>query len=107
MLKKKLKRAEWLKCIVQLEPCTIAMEACGGSHYWAREFKKLGHDVKLISPQYVKPFVRGNKNDRNDAEAIVEAASRPRMRFVPINNEVANRCLNYLTALVLIAPRSQ
>src|SRR3990167_9872231 len=63
------------------------MEACGGSHYWAREFKTLGHDVKLISPQYVKPFVRGNKNDRNDAEAIVEAASRPRMRFVPMNNE--------------------
>jgi transposase len=87
VLKKKLKRAELLTFIVQLEPCLIIMEACGGSHYWAREFKKLGHEVKLISPQYVKPFVRGNKNDRNDAEAIVEAASRPRTRFVPINDE--------------------
>jgi transposase len=88
VLKKKLKRAELLRFIVQLEPCAIVMESCGGSSYWAREFKKLGHDAKLISPQFVKPFVRGNKNDRNDAEAIVEAASRPRTRFVPINDEV-------------------
>lgn len=87
ILKKKLKRSELLKFIAQMEPCVIVMEACGGSHYWAREFKKLGHDAKLISPQYVKPFVRGNKNDRNDAEAIVEAASRPRTRFVSINTE--------------------
>lgn len=87
ILKKKLKRAELLKFIAQMEPCMIAMEACGGSHYWAREFKKLGHKAELISPQYVKPFVRGNKNDRNDAEAIVEAVSRPRARFVPINDE--------------------
>ena len=87
VLKKKLKRAELLKFIAQLEQCAIVMEACGGSHYWAREFKKLGHEVKLINPKDVKPFVRGNKNDRNDAEAIVEAASRPRTRFVPINDE--------------------
>lgn len=87
VLKKKLKRAELLRFIAQMEPCTIIMETCGGSHYWAREFMKLGHEAKLISPQYVKPFVRGNKNDRNDAEAIVEAASRPRTRFVPINDE--------------------
>lgn len=87
VLKKKLKRAELMKFIAQMESCTIVMEACGGSHYWAREFKKLAHEAKLISPQYVKPFVRGNKNDRNDAEAIVEAASRPRARFVPINDE--------------------
>ena len=87
VLKKKLRRAQLMEYIVQLAPCTIVMEACGGSHYWAREFKKAGHQVKLISPQYVKPFVRGNKNDRNDAEAIVEAASRPRTRFVAINEE--------------------
>lgn len=60
------------------------MEACGGANYWARELIKLGHEVKLIAPQYVKPYVKGNKNDYNDAEAIVEAAQRPNMRFVPI-----------------------
>lgn len=110
VFKKKLKRTELLKFIAQLEPCTIVMEACGGSHYWAREFIKLRHIAKLISPQYVKPFVRGNKNDRNDAEAIVEAASRPRTRFVPINNEaeqdvrsihrVRSRLISERTALV-------
>lgn len=84
VFKKKLKRAKLLEFIAQLEPCIIAMEACGGSHYWAREFIKLGHDAKLISPQFVKPFVKTNKNDMNDAEAITEAASRPNMRFVPI-----------------------
>ena len=62
------------------------MEACGGANYWAREFIALGHQVKLIAPQYVKPFVKGNKNDYNDAEAIAEAAQRPTMRFVPIKS---------------------
>ena len=60
------------------------MEACGGSHYWAREIGKLGHEVKLISPQFVKPYVKGNKNDYNDAEGICEAAGRPNMRFVTV-----------------------
>jgi len=64
----------------------IVMEACGGANYWAREFIALGHQVKLIAPQYVKPFVKGNKNDYNDAEAIAEAAQRPTMRFVPIKS---------------------
>ena len=58
------------------------MESCGGSNYWYREFTKIGHTVKLISPQYVKPFVKTNKNDANDAQAIAEAASRPSMRYV-------------------------
>jgi len=62
------------------------MEACGGANYWARELVALGHEVKLIAPQYVKPYVKGNKNDYNDAEAIAEAAQRPSMRFVPIKN---------------------
>ena len=62
------------------------MEACGGANYWARELIALGHEVKLIAPQYVKPFVKGNKNDYNDAEAIAEASQRPRMRFVPIKS---------------------
>jgi transposase len=70
--------------MAKLEPCLIAMEACGGANYWARELIALGHEVKLIAPQYVKPYVKGNKNDYNDAEAIAEAAQRPNMRFVPI-----------------------
>ena len=84
--KKQLKRAQLLRYFAQLEPCVVAMEACGGANYWARELKALGHEVKLIAPQYVKPFVKGNKNDYNDAEAIAEAAQRPTMRFVPIKS---------------------
>ena len=64
------------------------VKACGGANYWAREFIALGHQVKLIAPQYVKPYVKGNKNDYNDAEAIAEAAQRPNMRFVPIKSVV-------------------
>ena len=84
--KKQLKRKQVLSYMANLEACLIAMEACGGAHYWAREFRKLGHEVKLIAPQYVKPFVKGNKNDYNDAEGITEAVQRPNMRFVPIKN---------------------
>lgn len=86
VLKKKLSRKHLLPFLANLPACTIAMEACGGANYWVRQFQKLGHEVKLISPQFVKPFVKSNKNDRNDAEAITEAASRPTMRFVPIKN---------------------
>jgi transposase len=82
MLKKKLTRDKLVEFIATLPACTIAMEVCGGANFWARKFKKLGYPVKLISPQFVKPFVKTNKNDRNDAEAIAEAASRPSMRFV-------------------------
>ena len=84
--KKQLKRKQVLPYLSRLEPCVIAMEACGGANYWAREMKDLGHEVKLIAPQYVKPYVKGNKNDYNDAEAIAEAAQRPTMRFVPIKS---------------------
>lgn len=82
--KKQLKRKQVLTYMAKIEPCMIVMEACGGANYWAREFVGMGHQVKLISPQYVKPFVKGNKNDYNDAEAIAEAGQRPNMRFVPI-----------------------
>ena len=82
--KKQLKRDKLLSYFAQLEPCVVAMEACGGANYWAREMQALGHEVKLIAPQYVKPYVKGNKNDYNDAEAIAEAAQRPTMRYVPI-----------------------
>lgn len=86
VIKKSLRRSELRSFIAQLPVCTIAMEACGGAHYWARQFQALGHTVKLISPQFVKPFVKTNKNDAHDAQAITEAASRPDMRFVPIKN---------------------
>ena len=72
--------------VAGLAPCLIGLEASGSAHYWAREFTKLGHTVQLISPQFVKPYVKGNKNDPNDAEAICEAVGRPHMRFVPIKS---------------------
>lgn len=84
--KKQLRRKQVLSFMATLEPCLIVMEACGSANYWARKFIELGHQVKLIAPQYVKPFVKGNKNDYNDAEGIVEAAQRPTMRFVPIKS---------------------
>jgi len=86
ILKKKVIRAKLIEFIMQLPPCLIGLEACSSSNYWARKFKQYGHDVKLISPQFVKPYVKSNKNDYNDAEAICEAVSRPNMRFVPIKN---------------------
>lgn len=82
--KRQLRRNQVLAYMAKLPPCLIVMEACGGAHYWARAFMAQGHQVKLIAPQYVKPFVRGNKNDYNDAQAIAEAAQRPAMRFVPV-----------------------
>jgi transposase len=69
-----------------LPPCLIGMEACGSAHYWARKLEALGHTVKLMAPQFVKPYVKTNKNDAADAEAICEAVTRPTMRFVPIKN---------------------
>jgi len=84
--KKMLKRSMLLNYIVQLEPCTIAIEACGSANHWAREFNKLGHKTVLIAPQFVAPYRKGNKNDYNDAQAIAEAAQRPNMRFVPIKS---------------------
>lgn len=83
-LRKRLRRDRLLPYMQNLAPCLVAMEACGGAHYWARKFRSYGHTVKLISPQYVKPYVKTNKNDYNDAEAINEAVGRPSMRFVGI-----------------------
>lgn len=84
--RRQLKRAQVLDFFRQLEPCLVAMEACGSAHYWARELGALGHEVRLIAPQFVKPYVKGDKHDAHDAEAICEAASRPSMRFVPVKN---------------------
>ena len=84
--KRQLRRSNWLQVLTEtLEPgCEIGMEACGGSHHWARELSSRGFVVKLVSPQFVKPFVKSQKNDANDAEAVCEAISRPSMRYVPI-----------------------
>jgi transposase len=86
--KRRLKRDQWLKALLnRVEPgCEIGMEACGGAHHWAREMQSRGYTVRLIPPQFVKPYVKSNKNDANDAEAICEAMSRPNMRFVTVKS---------------------
>jgi transposase len=86
VLRKQLKRNQVLAFFANLSACRVGLEACSGAHYWARELIKLGHDARLISPQFVKPYVKGNKNDANDAEAIGEAVGRSNMRFVPIKS---------------------
>jgi len=86
VLRKTLKRADVANFFAKLVPCVIGMEACGGAHFWARKLSGLGHTVKLMAPQFVKPYVKSNKNDARDAEAICEAVTRPNMRFVPIKN---------------------
>ena len=86
LVRKQLRRAQVLDYIKGIAPCLIGIEACGSSHYWARELSQLGHHVKLIPAQFVKPFVKGGKNDANDAEAICEAVGRPSMRFVTIKS---------------------
>jgi hypothetical protein len=85
-LKRQLKRAQMLPFFANRERCLIGMEACAGAHFWARKLQGLGHSVKLMAPQYVKPYVKSNKNDAADAEAICEAVGRPNMRFVAVKN---------------------
>src|ERR1700689_1222808 len=85
-LRRQLKRAQVLSFFVNLPRCVIGMEACGSAHFWARKFTEWGQTVKLMAPQFVNPYVKTNKNDAADAEAICEAVGRPNMRFVPIKN---------------------
>jgi transposase len=84
VFRKKLRRTEMVMFFAKLSPTVIAIEACGGSHHWARLLRSFGHQVKLIAPQFVKPYVKRGKNDAADAEALCEAMSRPAMRFVPV-----------------------
>ncbi len=86
VVKKQLRRNQVIPFFSNLEPCLVGMEACGGAHYWARKLELLGYTAKLMAPQFVKPYVKTNKNDAADAEAICEAVGRPSMRFVSIKN---------------------
>lgn len=110
VLRKQLRRSQMLEMFANKPPMLIGIEACGGAHYWARELTKLGHTVKTMAPQHVKAYVKSQKNDKRDAEAICEAVSRPTMRFVPIKTEdqqdmqaihrVRDRLVKSRTALV-------
>jgi transposase len=110
ILRKRLARGEVMPFMAKLPRVLVGMEACGGAHYWARQLREQGHEVKLMAPQYVKPYVKTNKNDLRDAEAIAEAVTRPSMRFVPIKNvaqqdlqalhRVRERLMGARTALV-------
>jgi hypothetical protein len=83
VLRRQLTRKQLLPFLAKLSPCLVGMEAGSGAHFWAREIGKLGHEARLMSPHFVKPYIKSNKNDANDAEAICEAVGRPSMRFVP------------------------
>jgi len=108
VVRKKLTRARVLSFFAGLRECVVAMEACASSHYWAREIGRLGHDVRLIAPAYVKPFVKRNKNDAADAEAIAEAAMRPTMRFVmPKDEEQQAAGMAFKTRDLFVRQRTQ
>lgn len=109
VFRKKLSRSRLLAFFSSQPPCLVAMEACAGAHHWGRELMRLGHEVRLIPPAYVKPFVKRQKNDEADAEAICEAAQRPTMRFVPVKSQAQQASGVVFRArdlLVRSAPRS-
>src|SRR3954449_2701465 len=108
VFRKKLRRGQLLAFLATLPPCTVAMEACGSAHYWAREIGMLGHAVRLIPPAYVKPFVKRQKNNATDAEAICEAAQRPTMRFVaPKSEQTQAAALVFRARDLLVRQRTQ
>ncbi len=108
LLRKRLPRSRMLAFFEKLAPCLIGIEACGSAHYWGRELSRLGHDVRLIPPSYVKPYVKRQKNDAADAEAICEAVTRPSMRFVPIKApEQQSMMVAHRTRSILTRQRTQ
>jgi transposase len=108
LFRKTLRRSKVLEFFGHLPPCLVAMEACAGAHHWAREIGRLGHAVRLIPPSYVKPFVKRQKNDSSDAEAICEAALRPTMRFVAVKSEAAQASAAiFRTCDLLVRQRTQ
>ena len=107
VLNKTIKRDKLRAFFVECEPCLVGMEACSGAHYWARELTKLGHEVRLMAAQFVIPYRKSGKNDRNDAEAICEAVSRPSMRFVPVKSVEQQAVLTvHRSRTLLIAERT-
>jgi transposase len=108
VFRKKLRRSQVLSFFAAQPSCTVAMEACSSSHHWAREIRTLGHTVRLIPPAYVKPFVKRQKNDAADAEAICEAAQRPTMRFVaPKSEQTQAAALVFRARDLLVRQRTQ
>ena len=102
VVRKQLSRSKVLPYFAQLPPCLIGLEACGGAHSWARELQKLGHDARLMAAAMIQPYRTGQKNDANDAEAICEAVSRPRTRFVPVKSEAQQAVLTVPRARELL-----
>jgi transposase len=108
VLRREVRRSAFVAFFAKLPPTEVVLEACGGSHHWARVLTELGHRVKLIPPQYVKPFVKRGKNDRNDAEAICEAGGRPNMSFVPVKSAPRQAELMVLRSReLLVSQRTQ
>jgi transposase len=108
ILRRRLPRDRVLPFFASFAPCTVGLEACGAAHHWAREIAKFGHDVRLMPPSYVKPYVKRNKNDAADAEACCEAVGRPSMRFVPVKTEDQQAALvRHKVRDVLVRQRTQ
>ena len=108
VIRRAIRRSQVLPFFAKLPPCLVGIEACGTSHHWARELLSLGHDVRLMPPSYVKPYVKRSKTDAADAAAICEAVTRPTMRFVPVKSREQQAILSlHRTRALLVKQRTQ